>query len=192
MTNQRRGGHVLDAVIRVVGDRGMEPPGLRVVAAEAGVSLAQVQYYFRNKDELIAAAFEQVSEDFEQSLAALDRSGTRRAVLGRALREWFPLDERRAAATRVWLAFTARAAISAELRATAHRTDQQLRELLTEVLREARDAGALVSGLTPEHEAITLMALIDGLVVQALNAEESEREQFAVVLDAHLDRLLPE
>ena len=190
MTNQRRGGHVLDAVIRVVGDRGMEPPGLRVVAAEAGVSLAQVQYYFRNKDELIAAAFEQVSEDFEQSLAALDRSGTRRAVLGRALREWFPLDEQRAAATRVWLP-SPRTAISDGLRATAHRTDQQLRQLLTEVLREARDAGTLASELAPEREAIALIALIDGLVVQALDTDESERELFAAVLDAHLDRLLP-
>jgi AcrR family transcriptional regulator len=44
--------HVLEAVIDVIAERGLEAATMRNVAAAAGISLAQVQYYFHSKDNL--------------------------------------------------------------------------------------------------------------------------------------------
>ena len=42
-----RGDHLLDALVAVAAAGGMAAISVRAVAAEAGVSIAQVQYYFR-------------------------------------------------------------------------------------------------------------------------------------------------
>jgi len=72
-----------------------------LVAATAGVSPTQVQYYFRSKDELVAAAFEHVGEGVERGVEQraheVDRSGNPREVLRRPLHLWLPLDEARPA-----------------------------------------------------------------------------------------------
>lgn len=106
-----RGVHVLEAVVEVIAERGLEGATMRNVGA-AGISLAQVQYYFRSKDELVAAAFRHVIELFDLKLATVDLSGPPRRVLRQALELWLPLDETRARDARVWLAFSAAAATS--------------------------------------------------------------------------------
>ncbi len=70
------------------------------MAATAGVSPAQVQYYIRSKYELVAAAFEHVGEGVEQRAHEVDRSGNPREVLRRPLHLWLPLDEARPRAAR--------------------------------------------------------------------------------------------
>ncbi len=53
---------------------------MRTVAGAAGISLAQVQYYFRSKDELVAAAFRHVIQLFDTKLATVDLTDCRRAA----------------------------------------------------------------------------------------------------------------
>lgn len=49
---------ILDAVLEVAAGRGLEAVTVRSVAERAGVSPAQVQYYFRTKDQMLVSAFE--------------------------------------------------------------------------------------------------------------------------------------
>jgi AcrR family transcriptional regulator len=179
-------------VVDVIADRGLEAVTMRNVASSAGISLAQVQYYFRSKEELVAAAFQHVTELFDLKLATIDLSGPPRRVLRQALELWLPLDQSRAYDARVRLAFSAAAATSPTLKEIAAATDNELRIALARLLDAAAAEGDLPEVTDTETEAALLLAVLDGLVVQALAMPEPDRPAFlAESLDAHLTRLFP-
>lgn len=181
---------MLEAVVEVIAERGLEGATMRNVAGAAGISLAQVQYYFHSKDELVAAAFRHVIELFDLKLATVDLSGPPRRVLRQALELWLPLDETRARDARVWLAFSAAAATSPVLKEIAAATDNELRVAFARLLDTAAAAGDLPEVTDTETEAGLLLAVVDGLVVQALALPETARAPFLThALDTHLDRL---
>lgn len=180
-----RGAHVLDAVVRLIARSPPEALSIRNVAREAGVSIAQVQYYFRTKDELVLRAFEHVTAALEAELDRVDRSGSPLEVLRRMILSWLPLDEPRREAVLVWLALTARAPTSPQLAAVAARMDATLRRELALGLRNAQAAGELPAHLDAETHALLLLAVIDGLSTQAL-AGDAVTARIEAALDAHL------
>lgn len=185
-----RGAHVLRAVVDVIAERGLEAATMRNVAAAAKISLAQVQYYFHSKDELVAAAFQHVTELFDLKLATVDLSGSPRRVLRQALELWLPIDDSRARDARVWLAFSAAAATSPALKEIAAATDNELRIAFARLLDAAAAEGELPEVTDTETEAALLLAVVDGLVVQGLALPEDLRPRFlSDSLDAHLGRL---
>ncbi|WP_344211105.1 TetR/AcrR family transcriptional regulator [Kribbella sancticallisti] len=190
MTGAERGTHILEAVVEVIAERGLEGATMRNVAGAAGISLAQVQYYFRSKDELVAAAFRHVIQLFDTKLATVDLSGPPRRVLRQALELWLPLDEPRARDARVWLAFSAAATTSPTLKEIAASTDSELRVAFARLLDAAAAEGDLPDVTDTETEAGLLLAVIDGLVIQALALAEPLRPHFLTVsLETHLARL---
>ena len=44
---------IAEALVRIAGQRGLHAVGMRDVAAEAGISLRLVQYYFQTKEKLL-------------------------------------------------------------------------------------------------------------------------------------------
>ena len=185
-----RGAHVLEAVVAVIADRGLEAATMRTIAAAAGISLAQVQYYFGSKDELLAAAFRHVTGIFDTKLARIDLSGPPHKVLRAALDLWLPLDDERAGEARVRLAFSAAAATSPALSEIAAATDNELRIALARLLDAAVADGDLEEVVDTETEAAVLLAVVDGLVLQGLAMPPAGRAEFlSEGLDAHLSRL---
>ncbi len=79
---------ITDAVIRITLKGGLTAATFREVAAEAGVSVRLVQYYFGSKDELLLATQRHVAERSIERLrtwvAATD--GSPRAWLGAFMR----------------------------------------------------------------------------------------------------------
>ena len=57
--------------MRTAAARGLHATGMREVAAEAGVSLRLVQYYFGTKEELLLAAMQQLAAQFSDRAMAL-------------------------------------------------------------------------------------------------------------------------
>jgi AcrR family transcriptional regulator len=160
------------------------------VAATAGVSPAQVQHYFRSKDELVAAAFEHVGEGVEQRAREVDRSGLRE-VLRRLLHLWLPLDEARTRAARVWLAFTSAAATSIVLQSMNAATDRGRRADFAGLRTEVVVRGNLATSVDVDVEAALLLAVVDGLVVQSLVLPEAQRADLLIAaIDTHLSRTL--
>jgi AcrR family transcriptional regulator len=189
-TPQRRGGHLLEAACEVIASEGFAGVSMRGVAGAARVSLAQVQYYFRSKDELLSAAFEYVSEDVVARASRIDTAGPVREVLRALLWVWLPLDEPRARAARVWLAFAAAAATSETLGERNAALDAELRSEFAGLLRQARATGELDGDMDVETEAALLLAVVDGLVIQALARPPGERADFLTRgLETHLSRL---
>jgi AcrR family transcriptional regulator len=159
------------------------------VAATAGVSPAQVQHYFRSKDELVAAAFEHVGEGVEQRAREVDRS--LREVLRRLLHLWLPLDEARTRAARVWPAFTSVAATSTVLQSMNAATDRDRRADFAGLRTEVVVSGNLATSVDVDVEAALLLAVVDGLVVQSLVLPEVQRADLLIAaIDTHLSRTL--
>lgn len=162
-----RGAHLLDAAVEVVADRGLDALSMRVVATRAGVSLAQVQYYFASKDRLLAAAFGHVSDRFLARVARVEASGSAYEDLRAVLSCWLPLDDERARDARVWAAFTAAAVTSPVLGPLNAEVTIDILAWLGTALADAQASGAAPQ-LDTEIEAAVLLAVVDGLVLQAL------------------------
>ena len=75
--HEERRRQIADALLRVAATRGLHATGMREVAAEAGVSLRLVQYYFGTKEELLLAAMQHLAARF--SARAVARSGRPRS-----------------------------------------------------------------------------------------------------------------
>ncbi|GGR45194.1 AcrR family transcriptional regulator [Nocardioides luteus] len=183
MTGERRGGHVLDAAIRLIAADGLAAVSIRAVAAEAGVSLAQVQYYFRSKEELVTAALEQAEDEFLAQVAlVLERPRSRRRLRA-AIDLWLPLDEERERRVKVWLAFVGAAAARPALAEQARQTDEQLRGWYRTEL-------AALGVADPDAAAAHLLALVDGVALQSLALPRRSRPALVRrTVDAWLDRL---
>ncbi|QFQ96428.1 TetR family transcriptional regulator [Streptomyces phaeolivaceus] len=60
---------IIDAAIRVVGDKGIAGLSHRSVAAEADVPLGSTTYHFKTLDELLVATLRQADEGFAKTFA---------------------------------------------------------------------------------------------------------------------------
>ena len=107
--HEQRRAELGAAVRRLVAQSGVEGATVRAVAREAGWSMGALRYYFGTQDELLDFALEASLADIPVRLARV--LGTRQPGLRRAqalVEELLPLDDRRMAEVRVYLAFMAR------------------------------------------------------------------------------------
>lgn len=72
--DQRR-RHIADALLRVAAAQGLHAAGFREVAAEAGVSVRLVQYYFETKEQLLLFGLRRVGEQFTERVQPRLASG---------------------------------------------------------------------------------------------------------------------
>ncbi|WP_194835027.1 TetR/AcrR family transcriptional regulator [Nocardia sp. XZ_19_369] len=109
---------ITTAVRNVMARGGLEAATFQSVAAEAGISVRLVQYYFGTKREFLLATHRAVLEDaanrFGQRLAALGTDAAPRDALRIILTELLPLDEPRRQDTIVLDAFFAAALTSGD------------------------------------------------------------------------------
>ncbi len=72
--HEERRRQIAEALLRTAATRGLHATGMREVAAEAGVSLRLVQYYFGTKEELLLAAMQHLAAQFGgRALARISR-----------------------------------------------------------------------------------------------------------------------
>ena len=163
--HEKRREEIAEAAWRVVERAGPEGASMREIAREAGHTTGVVTHYFRDKRELMAFAFGLMVERSTGRVAeAAARSGP-----AEALAQLLPLDGERRRETTVWLAL-----MSASL------TDPHLAAELRQRYREAREAtlpvfrGGLekTRGEDPDDVADELLALVDGITVDALTDPE--------------------
>jgi AcrR family transcriptional regulator len=79
---------ISDALQRTAATRGLHATGMREVAAEAGVSLRPVQYYFGTKEELMLSAMQRLAGQFgERAMTRIKRITSRPALRRAPVRE---------------------------------------------------------------------------------------------------------
>lgn len=157
---------IIDAAIRVVGEKGIAGLSHRTVAAEADVPLGSTTYHFKTLDDLLVAALRQANEGFAKVIAsrgALEDPDTDLAAeLAGWMGEWLSGDR-----TGVEL--------ECELYLAALR-----RPALRPVAAEwARDLADRLSQRTDAVTARALVALLDGICLQVLLTEVPYDEEYA-------------
>jgi AcrR family transcriptional regulator len=179
-----------DAVLSIVAERGLDHVSVREVASVAGVSIGTVQHYFPTKDDMLLAAFHQVVRRIRQRIRPICASPHVRDNLSAVLYQLLPLDEERAAESRIVLAFAARAATSPPLA-----TVQQ--SILAEITDALAEAFSLAAGdhATTDHcrlAAQVTLAAVDGLALHAVSSLGwISASQLSTLIEFLLGALLP-
>jgi AcrR family transcriptional regulator len=166
--HEQRRAELAAAVWRLASREGLEAVTLRGVAAEAGWSTGALHHYFADKEELLVFAFQIVADRAGRRFSAVIEAASGPLALIRALMaEALPLDAERRAEVRLWFAFLGLSLTRPVLARAQRYAYRAWRRLLGDTLREAQERGEVDPRLDPDHEAAKLVALADGLAVQA-------------------------
>jgi AcrR family transcriptional regulator len=178
------------AAVRVIDREGIEGATLREIAREAGYSTGVLGHYFGSRDEVLVGALGYCMKHATGRMEALGGSCRGLKALHEMAAELLPLDKRRTRENRVWLLYGAEALTARRLRKEYLRHDDRIRALLRDALDQAIEDGELDQSIDAELEANRLLALNDGVSLQALfdrNYWSDERQ--VEVMDVHLDDL---
>jgi TetR/AcrR family transcriptional regulator, transcriptional repressor of bet genes len=179
------------AVWRLAARDGLEAVTVRRVAEEAGFSTGAVVHYFADKEELLLFAFGTVADRVRARLANAAEHTTEPLELARTwLVEALPTDREHQAEVRVWFAFLGLALTRPALARVQRLTYRAWRGRVADLLREAQERGDVRADVDPSAAATALVALVDGLSIQATfepRALSAARQ--AELVDRQLDAL---
>jgi AcrR family transcriptional regulator len=196
--HEERRRQIADALLRTAAARGLHATGMREVAAEAGVSVRLVQYYFGTKEELLLAAMQHLAAQFsDRALARIRRIKqtespvSPRDIIAAILTEALPVDDERRTFTVLYTAYFALSLTEPALAIDplVGNSDAVIGVVAAQ-LRAAQAAGETPAGLDPDLEAISLLAMSAGLGTSVLGGQSSPGQAQAVI-DYHLHRLFP-
>ena len=158
---------MLEAACRVIADRGADATRFADVAAESGVPVSTLQYYFGSREDLLVAAFRHASG---AEIAALEAGHRRRGrPLGPARADHLPGAHRvpaggagRIWAGRLWIESWHFGIRDAEMRADALRDNRAWRRLVADAVRRGVEQGRF-GPVQPEKIAVLAIAMVDGM-----------------------------
>ena len=183
INHEARRHAIAEAVWRVISRDGVAAASVRAVAVEAGLSVGSLRHIFPSQSDLLVYAMHLVVERIESRIARTATApaiNPRTSVEGRLL-QLLPLDDERRVENEVWLAFSAQALVTRELRdvwSDVHRTQHQACIAAVEALGVDDTA----------FEARRLHALIDGLAVHAaLSPSDAAPERLVATVRQHLN-----
>jgi AcrR family transcriptional regulator len=192
--HDERRRQLTDALLRIAGTRGLRAVTMREVAAEAGVSLRLVQYYFTDKRTLLAAGLAELAARLDRRVraraAAAGGDLTVRQVFDLVLGSILPSDEPSRLDQLAWTAYYATGLTDpafAEAVAGGMAYPNALEDWLTARLAAAQEAGEAHPARDARTEVAALLALTNGLTSSVLSGQRSAQEAVAVlgyVLDA--------
>ncbi|HYH30887.1 MAG TPA: TetR family transcriptional regulator C-terminal domain-containing protein [Pseudonocardia sp.] len=186
--HQQRRREIAAALVRCARARGLHAVGFREVAAEAGISVNLVQYYFSSKAELLAGGLahlrERMGERLRDRLAGLPEPEDAAARVRAIVRELLPSDDTSTDLYTVHAAYAALALTDPGLAAQPHTAGpDELQPQLAALLARA------APGCDPEQTAVALLALGTGLAAYLATGYLTV-EAATAALDAQLDRVL--
>ncbi|MGJ6968302.1 TetR/AcrR family transcriptional regulator [Streptosporangium sp. G11] len=190
--HDERRRQLTEALLRIAGTRGLQAVSMREIAAEAGVSLRVVQYYFTDKQALLDSGLTELTARLDrrvkQRAAATAGGLSTRGVFEAVLSAILPTDEQSRLDSLAWTAYYTAALTDPALAAAALTQPDALEDFLTTRLTTAQQAGDLASDRDPRTEVATLLALANGLTASILGRQRSH-EAATAIIDYHLDRL---
>ncbi|MET9324143.1 TetR/AcrR family transcriptional regulator [Streptomyces sp. NPDC003038] len=191
--HEERRDQIAEALVRVAGRRGLHAVGMRDVAAEAGVSLRLVQYYFQTKENLLLYGLRHLTDRFTARVGVrLRAAGTDpgpRATIEALLLSSLPTDEESRTFHLLYTSYAVLSVTDGALAAQPFIDKPDAAETaLTGLLRQAQEAGLADPGTDARTEAIGLLAMAAGLGTSILVGQRGP-ESATEVLRHHLDRI---
>ncbi|MFD8413835.1 TetR/AcrR family transcriptional regulator [Streptomyces sp. NPDC059650] len=190
--HDERRTQIAEALVRVAGRRGLHAVGMRDVAAEAGVSLRLVQYYFQTKENLLFHGLQHLTDRFTARvgarLAAVPDPSPR-ATVEALLMASLPTDEE---GRTFHLLYTSYSILSVTDEALAAQPfidkPNAAEDAVTGLLRRAQEAGLADPGVDARTEAVSLLAMTATLGTSIIVGQRTPESAIAV-LHHHLDRI---
>ena len=173
-----------DAVLALIAREGISAVTTRAVAEESGWSTGVLNHYFGSRHELLLAALRRAGDiQGDRYRTILDEEGAGPIEkLRNITASILPLDERRLAMTRVFLFFYAEGAAEetarGEIAAFLARWRGVVRESVVAAQREGTvsadlDADAVTVALVALTDGLALQAILDPVVMEAISAEDA-------------------
>lgn len=186
--HDERRREIIEAVIRITLRGGLSAATFREVAAEAGVSVRLVQYYFGGKDELLLRTQQHVAmrsvERLRVWIAATD--GSPREWLRAFMRSFIPTDDESRVAMLMYVALYTESLVDPSVaRAEALNVPRGMHAAFLQKLREAK----LRAGVDPDLQASLLSVLLPSLGQGVLDGTHTPERAFDII-DYALDRAL--
>jgi DNA-binding transcriptional regulator YbjK len=162
---------LLDAVLRVVAEKGVDAVTHRRVAEVAGLPLASTTYYFESKEHLLTAALERAAERDTERLRAFLREPPDRGAdpVGLAVRAILGPPEDSGPSSRGWLLATYALVLEAARRPALREITTRWTDAYLEALPPLL---AAAGSRHPRSDAELLLAAADGLVVEQLASDD--------------------
>lgn len=190
--HQQRRREIAEALFRIVAELGMQAVTLRAVAAEAGISMNLVQYYFPTKEAMVDFAWQRIvelgAERAGPGVARALETGDERTVVRALLLSVLPTDNRGRMLSAVQIAYFAVDVTRGSRSPTQEALLPHLIHALTEQLRRARTRDRMPAHLDPRLEADTLATVAAGLLMGML-VRNYDLDQATTLIDYRLDRL---
>jgi AcrR family transcriptional regulator len=171
----RRKTAVLEAACRVIADRGADATRFADVAAESGVPVSTLQYYFGSREDMLVAAFRHASGTeiaaLEADVAAMSDPWDRlERIVATALAGYSPgapeatgYSPGAAEAGRLWIESWHFGIRDPEMRADALEDYRAWRRLVADAVRHGVEQGRFAAAHPPETVAKLAIALVDGM-----------------------------
>ena len=168
MAQHDRRLEVSEAAWRVIVREGLDRTSMRAIAQEMNCTTGVVMHYFRNKEELILFALNQVTERLQDAMktAMVSFAGVERLI--QILIVFLPFDESRQNILRVWVAFLGYAVGRDSLMKEHQQSAAHLRELIMQELKTLQSENLVDAEVDPEVEANALLALVNGVSLDSL------------------------
>jgi AcrR family transcriptional regulator len=190
--HDERRREIAEALFRIAATQSLQAVTLRAVAAEAGISMFQVQYYFPAKEQMLQYAWRRITElgaeragrDITEAL----QTGDERAVIRACLLAVLPADERSRMLCAVQIAYFA-----VDVTRGGQDPDQQamlphLVRLVAGQLEQAQQRGDVPAHVDTQLEADALATMTAGLLSSIL-VEAYDTEQATRIIDYRLGHL---
>ncbi|WP_405166671.1 TetR family transcriptional regulator C-terminal domain-containing protein [Nocardia sp. NBC_01499] len=185
VNHECRRRQIADAVCELIGRAGIEAATLRQVAEEASVSMGAVQRCFSTRQQMLIFAQDhvnsRVTERAQKLIAAAAEPESVTTMLEQTLQAMLLVDDPELVEARVWIAFSAQAAVDPVVAAAQREQQRGLTELLELLMRVGQESGGVHPGVIPAHVAEELIALTDGLTLQVLIGRQSSDTARAVM-----------
>lgn len=161
----RRKIAVLEAACRVIADRGADATRFADVAAESGVPVSTLQYYFGSREDLLVAAFRHASSEeiaaLEAEVAAIDDPWEQlERIITRSLSGYQP---EAPGGGRLWIESWHFGLRDPEMRADALRDNTAWRRLVADVVRRGIERGTFGGRHDADMVAVLAVGAADGM-----------------------------
>lgn len=182
---------LVEGALQSIATHGLHGTTVQTISELSGSSRGLVNHYFKNKDELIVAAYRHLAGEWENRVSAFMRESgksaeTRLKALATASFHADVLDPKW---LKAYLAFWSEAQHSDSLRDVNRDVNTHYRDAVTRLF--ARAGQEKCCAVDAENAAIGLLALIDGLWLQlAVHTADLDSSRAQATCHTYIDRLL--
>jgi AcrR family transcriptional regulator len=184
---------IVDALCRIAARGGLSAATFREVAAEAGVSVRLVQYYFGTKADLLHAAnrhvVAQAGERVARCVARVGPTAPPRRIVRALVREFLPLDDERRETMVLFHVFYAAQMTDPSLaRGEGRGAPDALAALVARQIRRGQETGEVSPDVDADLEAVVLTTALPNFASAPIVGYVSLREATRA-LDRTIDRI---